>query len=194
MKKNISIFFALLLCFQAYAQNFDINLLDKINSPINKSVDKRWQITSDSNAPICLGTPLTMLAVGVIKKDKELRIKSVETGVSLLLTEIITVSLKSTFKRNRPFITYPDIINRKAGGKGYSFPSGHTSSAFANATALSLSFPEWYVIVPSYVYACSVAYSRMYLGVHYPSDLLGGIVVGIGTTFLVFEAKKLLKI
>lgn len=193
MRKIFFIFFAAILGYQANAQKFDINLLDKINSPINEKVDTRWQTISDLNAPICIGAPLTMLITGVIKKDKELRIKSFETGASILLTEIITVSLKRTFKRDRPFITYPDIIHRKAGGKGYSFPSGHTSSAFATATSMSLSFPKWYVIVPSYAYACTIAFSRMYLGVHYPSDLLGGIVIGIGTSFLVFEARKWLK-
>ena len=45
--------------------------------------------------------------------------------------------------------------------------------------------------VPAYLWASGVAYSRMYLGVHYPSDLLGGIVIGIGTSFLTWKIDQL---
>jgi undecaprenyl-diphosphatase len=79
----------------------------------------------------------------------------------------------------RPFESYSDIIKKLDGG-GASFPSGRTSAAFATATYLSLEYLKLYVIVPSYSWASSVGYSRMYLGVHYPSDVLGGMIVGVG--------------
>jgi undecaprenyl-diphosphatase len=50
-----------------------------------------------------------------------------------------------------------------------------------------LNFPKWYVIVPAYVYASVVAYSRLYLGVHYPSDIIGGMIVGSATAYLNFR-------
>ncbi len=70
------------------------------------------------------------------------------------------------------------------------FPSGHTSLAFAIATSLSLKYPKWYVIAPSYVWACSVGYSRMNLGVHYPSDVLAGAVLGAGSAFLTYKLNE----
>ena len=67
---------------------------------------------------------------------------------------------------------------------GRSFPSGHTSLAFSTAASLSIQFNKWYVTLPAYLWAGSVAYSRMYLGVHYPTDVLGGAAVGIGSAYL----------
>jgi undecaprenyl-diphosphatase len=90
--------------------------------------------------------------------------------------------MKLIIKRERPFITYPFIVKRADGGQS-SMPSGHAASAFNTATALSLVYPKWYVIVPAYSWACLVAYGRMYQGVHYPSDVAIGAVVGAGTAW-----------
>ena len=88
-------------------------------------------------------------------------------------------------------MTYPDIFKKAKAGSP-SFPSGHTSSAFATATSLSLAYPEWYVIVPSFAYAGTVAYSRMHLGVHYPSDVAAGALIGAGCAYLTFKVNKAL--
>ena len=76
------------------------------------------------------------------------------------------------------------------GSSSYSFPSGHTSSAFCTATSLSLLFPKWYVAVPSYLYAATVGYARMYQGVHYPSDVLVGALVGAGSAWISYKVEK----
>ena len=67
-----------------------------------------------------------------------------------------------------------------------SFPSGHTSLAFTTATALSLKYPKWYIIAPSYLWASSVGYSRMNLGVHYPSDVVAGALLGAGSAYVTY--------
>jgi membrane-associated phospholipid phosphatase len=81
------------------------------------------------------------------------------------------------------WIIYSDIQNVTS-GLDPSFPSGHTSMAFSLATSVSLAYPKWYVIFPSYLWAGAVGYSRMDLGVHYPSDVLFGAALGAGSAYL----------
>ena len=86
--------------------------------------------------------------------------------------------LKHLFARIRPFDVNPSIqllVNRPY---GYSFPSGHTAASFASASALCFTGRKklW---IPAFVLACVIAFSRLYLYVHYPTDILGGIAVGI---------------
>jgi membrane-associated phospholipid phosphatase len=97
---------------------------------------------------------------------------------------VLTYGLKAAIDRPRPYVTYPDIIDPYRFMTSKSMPSGHTSLAFTTATALSLKYPKWYVIAPSYFWACSVGYSRMNLGVHYPSDVLAGAALGAGSAYL----------
>ncbi|GAC1535551.1 MAG: hypothetical protein NVS3B15_16210 [Sediminibacterium sp.] len=58
------------------------------------------------------------------------------------------------------------------------------SAAFATAASVSLQYKKWYVTVPMYAWGAGVAYSRMYLGQHYPSDVVVGAAVGIGSAYL----------
>ncbi|MCC6460673.1 MAG: phosphatase PAP2 family protein [Saprospiraceae bacterium] len=171
-------------------QNLDIRWLDRVNSPANPRWDKAWQGVSNSMAPVSLVTPLALFTVGKIQHDPALLSRSYEAGASFLLSTTLTMALKVSIRRPRPFVTYPDRITRKGHGGSFSFPSGHTAAAFSTATSLSLAYPKWYVIAPSYLYAGAVAWSRMYLGVHYPSDLLGGILVGVGSSLLAFQVGK----
>lgn len=136
-----------------------------------------------------LGIPVTIGIAGLIKRDEKLVNTAGQIVVASAINLGATMALKYSINRDRPFLTYPDIKTKAYEGSP-SFPSGHTSSAFATATALSLNFPKWYVIVPSYLWAGTVGYSRMYLGVHYPGDVLGGIITGAGSAYLTFKLNK----
>ncbi|MCC6370880.1 MAG: phosphatase PAP2 family protein [Bacteroidia bacterium] len=130
-------------------------------------------------------------AHGYFNKDKVMMRNGYKSAIAVGLAMITTSGLKIAINRTRPFKEYPNDITLRVKEPGpYSFPSGHTTSAFATATALSLSYKKWYVAVPSYLYAGFVGYSRMRLGVHYPSDVLGGMAIGIGAGFLTWWVDK----
>ena len=92
----------------------------------------------------------------------------------------VVKGMKYLVDRQRPYDRYPDRVHAYSHESSPSFPSGHTATAFALATSLSVKYPKWYVIAPSALWACSVGVSRMNEGVHYPSDVLAGAAIGAG--------------
>jgi len=187
--KRILPLLLLLISVTTYSQNLDIRILRQINEHRNTHLDATFTTITNSVSPISIAAPLLIFGTGMIEKNQELKQKGLMIGESFLVTTIIATTLKHAVNRARPFETYPDIQKLAAGGSS-SFPSGHTSDAFSTATSLSLAFPKWYVIAPSYTYAALVGYSRMHLGVHYPSDVLAGAIIGAGSAFLCYKAQK----
>lgn len=93
--------------------------------------------------------------------------------LSLLLCDLV---LKNLIARPRPFAVH-DIALLIAPPGSYSFPSGHTASSFAAATVLWFWQRKWGLA--AYVCAGLIAFSRLYFYVHYPGDIVGGIVLGL---------------
>ncbi|NCB69467.1 MAG: phosphatase PAP2 family protein [Bacteroidia bacterium] len=172
------------------AQNADIELLQKINSNDSEFWRGYSKAISNTTTYVSLSAIAGVATTGLIKNDKQLLRDALYLGVNLGTNALFTYSLKNSFKRPRPGITYPAQITMYEDVSSLSFPSGHTSEAFSTATALSLKYPEWYIIAPAYLWAGSVGYSRMNLGVHYPSDVLAGALLGTGTAFLTFKVNE----
>ncbi len=97
--------------------------------------------------------------------------------ISGLLGNFMKDYLKKLVMRPRPFLDVPSLVPAIKPPKSFSFPSGHTTLAFSVAFIISRILPKRYSI-PAFLIAGLVAFSRLYLGVHYPSDILGGICVG----------------
>ena len=166
---------------QVYSQNVDIHTLQTIN---------KWQIhglsrgLSDSGLFLSMGIPATLGAYALLTKNQPLLKDAVYIGTSVVEAVGITYGMKYAFNRQRPYIKYPNKIHLYGREEDTpSFPSGHTAAAFSLATSLSITYPKWYVIAPSAIWACGVGFSRMNQGVHYPSDVLAGAAIGIGCAF-----------
>ena len=191
-KSLVSILLLLLvtLQFRVSGQNTDINLLKPINK--NETAFKNAWLggVASADIPLSVGIPVGIAITGFIRHDDHLKQDALYMGVGFLISSAITISVKKLVNRQRPFVTYPFIIKRDTESGSESFPSGHTSSAFCTATELALRYPTWYVIVPSYIFAASVGWARMYQGVHYPSDVLAGAVVGAGSAWLGWKLQK----
>ncbi|WP_221269409.1 phosphatase PAP2 family protein [Mucilaginibacter sp. X5P1] len=136
-----------------------------------------------------IGIPAGLFIGGVLGHDQQMRQNSLFVASSTAVSYGLNLLVKTLVKRRRPFIQNVNITPVYRAGS-YSFPSGHTSSTFATATALSMAYPKWFVIVPAYLWAGSVSYSRMYLGVHYPSDVASGAALGVGSALSMSFLKK----
>jgi undecaprenyl-diphosphatase len=190
MNKKFLLFIVFLFfSFICFAQNWDIDLLKNINLHRERFLDTFFIVVTDFAAPIAYSIPVVIFLFSIIKKKKLLKNKSLYIISSSLLALLITTSIKHIVNRPRPFITYP-FLQKMIGASSPSFPSGHTSDAFTFAASLSFAFPKWYVIIPSYVWAITVGYSRMDLGVHYPSDVFASMVIGISSAFICYKLKE----
>jgi undecaprenyl-diphosphatase len=160
---------------------FDRRLYRVLNDlPHTKHSDRYVSVLSDLGEG--LGWVAGGIALAILGGPKGRRAGAATAAASLAATYIVQVRVKPIFRRVRPF------VNREATVVGirpadHSFPSGHTASSFAAATALAMFYPRAAPL--AYSVATAVGMSRVHLGVHFPSDAaVGGVIgIGIGTFF-----------
>ncbi|MEE1314946.1 MAG: phosphatase PAP2 family protein [Faecalimonas sp.] len=118
------------------------------------------------------------ITVGVILLFfKKTRVIGFSVLISLLINAIFTnITLKDLIARPRPFVICDAIETLIKQPSSYSFPSGHTSGSMTAALVLYKLTPKKYGI-PAVILASLIALSRIYVGVHYPTDVLGGLVI-----------------
>ncbi len=104
-------------------------------------------------------------------------------AATILVAESVSGALKDRLGRDRPPLRDPDPATLVNLPQTSSFPSGHATVGFACATVIALSVPRlrW----PVFALAALIAWSRVYVGVHYPLDVLAGALLGVGIGFAV---------
>jgi undecaprenyl-diphosphatase len=120
-------------------------------------------------------------------KDRRLLLSQIIAGATSFF--LVDILLKNFFQRSRPEFRLPSAIVVMDFTKSYSFPSGHTAVAFAMAYILSRKYKKWSWFY--YLLAILIAFSRIYLGKHYPGDILAGAMLGtmIGIVSLMFTLR-----
>ncbi|QOR76410.1 MAG: phosphatase PAP2 family protein [Thermoflavifilum sp.] len=165
-------------------QEWDVHLLEKLNIHHAPIWDAAMNVITYTAAYITIAIPLICLIVAFTQKDAFLRIKAWFLISCLVTASLLASGIKQAVQRPRPWHSY-QMIEKKTEGGGWSFPSGHTTGAFALAFAMGVAFRKKKWMLPVMVgWACVVGYSRMDLGVHYPSDVLGGMLTAAATVAL----------
>lgn len=185
----------LVLCFMvsllpmihlSYFENFDVRLLVALNLHRSHALDTFLKIITDSAGILSVLALLLLLCIPRFRAGGAYGI------IAYIVAIVASTILKWAIHKTRPFVTY-HFIDKLSSGGSPSFPSGHTTSAFVTAGVISIFFRRWYITAVVYVWAILVAYSRMALGVHYPSDVLAGAVLGSVAAVACYGIDKKLK-
>ncbi|TNE82498.1 MAG: phosphatase PAP2 family protein [Bacteroidetes bacterium] len=179
----------IVLALPSGAQSLDYRLMQRLCTERNQNLDGFFRVQSESVPLLTAGIPAFLYFKARRDGNSSLKEKSLELASSVAFASFVSLSLKYSVQRPRPYETYPNL-----GADGTSltpsFPSAHSSNAFALATSLSLQWKKWYVAVPAFAWAGSAAYSRIHLGQHYASDVLIGSALGIGSAWLSHKLNK----
>ncbi|MFA5256122.1 MAG: phosphatase PAP2 family protein [Candidatus Omnitrophota bacterium] len=137
---------------------------------------------------ICGGPVLFAVSVALLfSRRKDLRILGLIMLAGFTVSFYLVSALKAFIARPRPFLALTDVY-LLAKEKSMSFPSSHATSSFMAATILTAYFKKYAVIF--YSFAAAVAFSRVYIGVHYPSDVLAGALLGIAIGWILLRVRK----
>lgn len=165
--------------------NIDFGILDFLQTLHNEVLNAIMSIFTHAgdNGYVWIAFCIILLCIPKTRK----------IGIYLAITLIVEVILndgiiKSIIARERPFLQRTGIETIIKQPSGYSFPSGHSASSFAAATAIFLHNKR--LGIGAYVLAACIAFSRLYFYVHFPTDVLFGSLLGVLIGFLV---NKLLK-
>jgi undecaprenyl-diphosphatase len=165
--------------------NFDRSLFQKINGDWSNSVfDLILPGLTDLNKQKWLPiAAVAILLVWIFKQRYRAAMWIVTLIVAVGVTDLVSYRVvKSVVQRDRPELTGIPVVLRTTHHSGTSFPSNHAANAFAGASILSAAFP---VGTPFFfLTAAMIAYSRVYVGVHFPVDVLAGIILGWSIAFM----------
>ncbi|MGH2574732.1 MAG: phosphatase PAP2 family protein [Ignavibacteria bacterium] len=172
--------------------NFDVRLFRSINNSRTKFKDAVIPVIDKTMMPVSIILPFGLFIYGRASDNAYEENTGFLHGMSVLTNTALTFSLKFLIKRPRPYVSLKNVYCKGAARHDkYSFPSGHTSYSFSTATMFTLRYPKYpQVYLPLYAWSFIVGYGRVYLGMHYPSDVLGGIAVGTLSSVLIYSLRS----
>lgn len=136
-------------------------------------------ITQLGGARFTIAISIFMIFIG----RGETRLIATKGAVSLAISFILGFLLKKVLSRPRPYVAMADTNAIDKIWRDYSFPSGHTTASFSLAINYAMFYTQF--AIPLALVAILVGISRIYLGHHYPSDILAGAALGMGTTIFI---------
>ncbi len=155
-----------------------IDIVKAIQSIGNSFFDVFFNMASMFGEEVFIILVLLIVYFGINKRFGEYM------GLSLMTTLLVNTSLKNIFKADRPFQADSGIVNKRpATAGGFSFPSGHSQSASTTFWSLYAYGKKKWLLVLSVILPILVMVSRMYLGVHFPKDVIVGGVLGVVVSF-----------
>jgi undecaprenyl-diphosphatase len=163
-------------------QNIDLRIVEYIYLHRPKGADS-FLIWSTNNATlIAFSFIFVLILFYLIKKKQKYLYAVVNISLAIGIGAIISSSIKLITKRHRPY-EVSDTMTSIVESGGYSFPSGHTTEVFVLTLSIFLLLRNKYLRYFSLVWAIFIAYTRIAMGVHYPLDVLGGMIVGSATAY-----------
>lgn len=177
----------------SFIEKIDISIFREINKKRSPFLDRTIPVIDRTLLPTSIVTPPLMFFLARSSNSNYDENSAVLLGLSEVSSFIVTAGLKLTFQRERPFMCLDDVYCDEAStlGDPHSFPSGHTAMSFAMATSLALRYPDNPLLIAGmFTYASTIAFGRMYLGTHFPSDVAVGMLVGSGSAILMYSLRK----
>lgn len=172
-----------------YLTNFDTTALLAVNGFHNLFQDALWWMVSAKWSSLLI--LLALLWVLLHQNRRHALLVVVMLALAFVVADQISSGIiKDMVERLRPthdpsLESSVHVVNGYRGGM-YGFVSSHAANAFAASMLISLVFRRRWVAISIFTWALLQCYSRVYLGVHYPGDILGGIIVGLMSGWLVW--------
>jgi undecaprenyl-diphosphatase len=187
---RILLFFSLIATVVIYLfpRTWELDLIANLQAASTRLSVHFFQFITDYVDVISVGIPVVLLLIGLARQNKSLREKALLILFSVALAGVLSNSIKRVVREPRPY-EVDTRIAQWSGGGGYGFPSGHTADAVAAATAFSLLWPELTVIIAVCSWAGIIMFSRIYLGVHDPGDVMAGMFLGILSSLVVIKIR-----
>ena len=172
----------------------DDKLIELINNRIKNDFLDKLMPRFTNLGGVLFTTSLILLLI--LFGNEQIRFIGIQGATALAISQSITYGLKTLLSRERPYNILESLHTFGIILKDYSFPSGHTSASFSIATTISLTMPRLSII--ALVIALGIGISRIYLGVHYPTDVVAGIIIGMTSawvinTYLIIHIKTIIE-